>query len=237
WRLKFFLGYALIVVFVVTLSALEARNFYVGEKDGWVVNPHESYSHWAKRNRFQVNDTLVFMYKNGYDAVLVVNAEGYNHCDLKHPIFNLSSGHTFFKLHESGHHYFISGIASHCHKSQKLHVVVLSPNHKKHTPPVAPKTPLAATPPSYSKAPLAHPPPAPKISSAFSPPSHSKAPIAHHPEVISPVHPPAANPAGWESPAPAPAPIAASASGLVSSLGVVLGLSGSVAALVLASIF
>jgi hypothetical protein len=39
-------------------SSSSAYKFYVGGKDGWVLNPSESYNHWAGRNRFHVNDVL-----------------------------------------------------------------------------------------------------------------------------------------------------------------------------------
>lgn len=35
-----------------------AYDFYVGGKQGWVVNPQESYDLWAVNMRFQVNDKL-----------------------------------------------------------------------------------------------------------------------------------------------------------------------------------
>jgi hypothetical protein len=40
------------------LGVSRGYKFYVGGKDGWATNPSERYSHWAERNRFQVNDTL-----------------------------------------------------------------------------------------------------------------------------------------------------------------------------------
>lgn len=40
------------------VSSSEAYVFYAGGRDGWVVDPAESYNHWAERNRFQVNDTI-----------------------------------------------------------------------------------------------------------------------------------------------------------------------------------
>lgn len=50
------------LVVVVGLAAVasssEAYVFYAGGRDGWVLDPTESYNHWARRNRFQVNDTI-----------------------------------------------------------------------------------------------------------------------------------------------------------------------------------
>lgn len=48
-----------IAISVAFLCSSDARRFYVGEDEGWIVDPsNESYNHWAKRNRFQMNDTL-----------------------------------------------------------------------------------------------------------------------------------------------------------------------------------
>jgi hypothetical protein len=56
------LAAAALLVAVVGLAAAvfssEAYVFYPGGRDGWVLDPTESYNHWAGRNRFQVNDTI-----------------------------------------------------------------------------------------------------------------------------------------------------------------------------------
>lgn len=45
--------------FIMCCSFCEANHtFYAGGKSGWILNPSESYSHWAERNRFQVNDII-----------------------------------------------------------------------------------------------------------------------------------------------------------------------------------
>lgn len=54
---------AMISVLLVTflgffVSLSQGYTFYVGGRDGWVLNPKEEYIHWAERNRFQINDTL-----------------------------------------------------------------------------------------------------------------------------------------------------------------------------------
>jgi hypothetical protein len=48
----------LVLIFAAMVSSLEAYVFYAGGHDGWVVDPAESYNHWAERNRFQINDTI-----------------------------------------------------------------------------------------------------------------------------------------------------------------------------------
>lgn len=47
-----------LAVFFAGLARSQGNKFDVGGKDGWVVDPSESYIHWAERTRFQVNDTI-----------------------------------------------------------------------------------------------------------------------------------------------------------------------------------
>lgn len=56
--LRSFVALFALSVFMASMASSEAYFFYVGGRDGWVLNPSESYSHWAERNRFQVNDSL-----------------------------------------------------------------------------------------------------------------------------------------------------------------------------------
>ena len=42
----------------VVAAASHGGVFYVGDQDGWVGNPAESYGRWAARHRFKVTDTL-----------------------------------------------------------------------------------------------------------------------------------------------------------------------------------
>lgn len=44
--------------FLSFMCLSQGYTFYAGGKEGWVLNPSESYDHWARRNRFQVNDTI-----------------------------------------------------------------------------------------------------------------------------------------------------------------------------------
>lgn len=40
------------------LCSSQAYDFYVGGRDGWVLNPSANFNQWAERMRFQVNDTI-----------------------------------------------------------------------------------------------------------------------------------------------------------------------------------
>ncbi|KAJ8561106.1 hypothetical protein K7X08_027296 [Anisodus acutangulus] len=141
-------------------SSCEAYTFYAGGKSGWILNPSESYSHWAERNRFQVNDTIVFKYKRGSDSILLVDKDDYSKCNKDKPILELKHGESKFKFEGSGPFYFISGHEDNCEKGQKLLLVVLSPNHKAH------KAHRAESPaPAVSNGPIS-PAPAPAKSGA-----------------------------------------------------------------------
>ncbi|KAK8519128.1 hypothetical protein V6N13_017629 [Hibiscus sabdariffa] len=124
------MGYLLIVMILCFLTSTEGYKFYVGGKDGWVVNPSENYNHWAQRMRFQVNDTLFFKYKKGSDSVLLVTKEDYFACNTRNPIQSLTEGDSIFTFDRSGPFFFITGNADNCNKGQKLIVVVMAVRHK-----------------------------------------------------------------------------------------------------------
>jgi hypothetical protein len=50
------LGFTAFATTVVSTSRSDV--FYVGDKDGWVGKPAESYGRWAARHQFKVTDTL-----------------------------------------------------------------------------------------------------------------------------------------------------------------------------------
>ncbi|XP_019251245.1 PREDICTED: early nodulin-like protein 1 [Nicotiana attenuata] len=121
----------LFLIFLEFFCSSQAYTFHAGGKNGWILKPFESYNHWAERNRFQVNDTIVFKYKKGHDSVLIVHKDDYIKCKKNKPIHAFKNGHSKFKFPKSGPFYFISGHADNCKNGQKLIVVVLSPNHNK----------------------------------------------------------------------------------------------------------
>ena len=64
-------------------------------------------------------------FKYDKDSVLVVEEEDYDKCDSAHPIFFSNNGNTVYTLDHSGAFYFISGIAEHCQKGQKMIIKVM----------------------------------------------------------------------------------------------------------------
>ncbi|KAL9346064.1 hypothetical protein Peur_060917 [Populus x canadensis] len=182
-------------------SSVAYNSFYVGGKDGWVINPSESYHHWAERNRFQVNDSLVFKYNKGSDSVLRVTKDDYNSCNTKKPLKTMDSGSSVFQFDKSGPFFFISGNEDNCRKGQKLIVVVLAVRTKQtstpaYPPAISPKAPSPeghnpAQAPSRSSAPIAKPPTSSHVPSV-SPVSPS--PIANAPSSNAPTGAPGPSP-------------------------------------------
>lgn len=64
-------------------------------------------------------------FKYDKDSVLVVEEGDYDKCDSAHPIFFSNNGNTVYTLDHSGAFYFISGIAEHCQKGQKMIIRVM----------------------------------------------------------------------------------------------------------------
>ncbi|KAJ0971446.1 hypothetical protein J5N97_019405 [Dioscorea zingiberensis] len=110
----------LLVMGLMMMSSSMAYDFYVGGRDGWVQNPKENYNNWAGRNRFSVNDKLVFKYKKGEDSVLVVNKIDYDACNVSNPIKKMDDGDSVFVFDRSGPFFFISGAPGKCGNGQKL---------------------------------------------------------------------------------------------------------------------
>ncbi|KAI4363840.1 hypothetical protein MLD38_020007 [Melastoma candidum] len=128
----------LVLIVMVVLPRCDGREFVVGGKDGWVSRPSECYNHWAERNRFQVNDTLLFKYGKGNDSVLVVSKNDYYTCNTANPIQSLADGNSIFRFDRSGPFYFISGIPDHCNAGQRLPIVVLAIRPPTAAPPQQP---------------------------------------------------------------------------------------------------
>ncbi|KAL9660948.1 hypothetical protein QQ045_025767 [Rhodiola kirilowii] len=145
----------LLAVMACSVSPANGYQFKVGERCGWSVNTNESYSHWAERNRFQVNDTLYFKYDKSIDSVLIVNKDDYDNCNAAKPILKLEGGESVFKFDRSGIFFFITSNLTNCQKVQKLIVVVLavrSPPPPHVQPPATPPSPSTPAAPSPSAA-------------------------------------------------------------------------------------
>ncbi|XP_078151233.1 early nodulin-16-like, partial [Carex rostrata] len=179
-----------LLVFFLFVAYSHAYTFYVGGKEGWVLHPSESYSDWSSKNRFQVNDTLVFKYKNGEDSVLEVNQQDFDQCNLSNPIQKMDTGDSVFKFNRSGPFFFVSGTGDRCKQGQKLAVVVLAVH------------PIVPVPPSISPLPPAVP--NPSMAPSLTPGPNS--PVVGPPG-ISPVSPPTVSPVPSPTGSLAPSPL------------------------------
>ncbi|KAH7651374.1 Cupredoxins domain-containing protein [Dioscorea alata] len=178
-------AFAWLLFMLQIMSCSLAYEFQVGGKDGWVLNPHESYSQWSGRNRFQVHDKLVFKYKKEEDSVLVVSKEDYDKCNVSNPIKKFDDGNSVFEFDKTGPFFFISGASGKCNQNQKLSVIVLSLKTKKPStsPAPSPTSSVSSPPPSSSSSPSLSP------SSAASSPSSSPSSAASSPSSSPEVSP------------------------------------------------
>ncbi|XP_011097976.1 early nodulin-like protein 3 [Sesamum indicum] len=133
---------------------------------------HSFYNQWAEKNRFQIGDTLLFVYAGDKDCVLHVTKDDYTNCNTAAPLEKFTDGHTLFKFNQSGPHYFISGVADNCHKNEKLVVVVMADRSKNYSNGTVPSSPPAPSPEVPPPSPVVPPPsPAPSGEESPSPPS------------------------------------------------------------------
>ncbi|KAF8414202.1 hypothetical protein HHK36_002202 [Tetracentron sinense] len=110
------------------IQRVGATEFQVGGSKEWTVptDPNAfAYNQWAEMKRFQIGDSLLFIYPADKDSVFQVNKEDFTNCNIARPIACFTDGHTSFKFNQSGPYYFISGIQENCNKNEKMVVVVL----------------------------------------------------------------------------------------------------------------
>ncbi|WVZ72716.1 hypothetical protein U9M48_021133 [Paspalum notatum var. saurae] len=204
----------LLGLFVVLLAARSCagRDFYVGGRGGWAPNPAEPFNAWAERNRFQVNDTLVFRYNKDGDAVALVSPSHYDACNATQPILRLDGGDSRFVFDASGPYFFIGADPARCRAGQRLIVVVLavrdggSSSASSSSPP-----PLSPPPPKPSSSTPPQQPPKSSPPSLTPPPPPPPPPVATPtPRPSSPTPTPQLPPApGSNALSPYPAPVPA----------------------------
>ncbi|KAF5179335.1 Early nodulin-like protein [Thalictrum thalictroides] len=99
--------------------------------EGWALMKYNKY---AAAEKFTVGDTLVFKYIHGQHNVLRVTREDFFLCNGSNPIANYATGDDFVTLVETGDHFFICGVKSHCLTGQKLNILVKR-DHSASSPP------------------------------------------------------------------------------------------------------
>ncbi|XP_030521654.2 early nodulin-like protein 1 [Rhodamnia argentea] len=117
----------LLLISSLQVFLVASTEFTVGGEGGWgVQKPNKNrdmYNEWASRNRFKVDDTIHFQYQK--DSVMVVTSEEYDKCRSSHPLFYSNNGDTVFTLDRPGLFYFISGVAGHCERGERMIIKVL----------------------------------------------------------------------------------------------------------------
>ncbi|KAJ4975107.1 hypothetical protein NE237_000213 [Protea cynaroides] len=112
------------------MRRVDATEFKVGGAKGWNVASDDpnvnTYNQWAETHRFQIGDSLLFVYPADKDSVLQVKKEDYDSCNRASPIASFKDGHTSFKFDKNGPYYFISGVPENCKKNEKILVVVMA---------------------------------------------------------------------------------------------------------------
>ncbi|XP_065862277.1 early nodulin-like protein 9 [Euphorbia lathyris] len=148
---------------MLLLQKGSATQFTVGGAKGWTVPENSStysYNQWAENTRFQIGDSLLFVYKADQDSVVEVNKQDYENCSTTAPVSPpLADGHSVFTFNRSGPHYFISGNKDNCLNNEKLSIIVLADrsNHSSATNATVSPSP----PPSGDNGVLPSPSPAP----------------------------------------------------------------------------
>ncbi|CAH8309069.1 unnamed protein product [Eruca vesicaria subsp. sativa] len=158
-------GFGLMCMFMIVNKA-NAREFAVGGAKGWTVpSGSQVYSQWAEQSRFQIGDSLLFVYQPNQDSVLQVTRDAYDSCNTDAPTAKFSDGKTSFALTHSGPYYFISGNKDNCNKNEKLVVIVMADrngnNNSTTSSPPSPAPAPSSLAPSPELAPSAESPPSP----------------------------------------------------------------------------
>nr|BAJ98627.1 predicted protein [Hordeum vulgare subsp. vulgare] len=205
-------GYGLgLACFALVAAVAGAAQFKVGGDNGWSVAgaSAESYNTWAMKNRFQVGDTLVFVYPKDKDSVLLVQPADYNACNTSSYDKKFADGNTVFALDRAGAFFFVSGVEANCRTNEKLIVMVLASRNGTGTggaPP--PSSPAAPAPAASSPPPAASsPPPATPPSPLPAAPSPTSAPLPASASAPPPASSPAAAPPTSSPTAPASPPL------------------------------
>ncbi|KAH6834792.1 early nodulin-like protein 9 [Perilla frutescens var. hirtella] len=127
------------------IQRYDAFEFKVGGPTStWTVPADPTvavYNHWAEKSRFQIGDSLLFVYDANHDSVLHVTEDDYTNCNTASPLETFSDGNTVFQLNKSGPHYFISGVDENCRKNEKLVVVVMADRSNRDSNGAAPPPP------------------------------------------------------------------------------------------------
>ncbi|KAL1197353.1 Early nodulin-like protein 9 [Cardamine amara subsp. amara] len=149
-------GFGLVCLFLIVNKAY-AREFTVGGAKGWTVpSGSQVYGQWAEQSRFQIGDSLLFVYQPNQDSVLQVTRDAYDSCNTNAPTAKFADGKTSIQLTHSGPYYFISGNKDNCNKNEKLVAIVMADRSGNNNTTVS-------SPPSPAPAPSGESAPSPPV--------------------------------------------------------------------------
>ncbi|KAJ3681801.1 hypothetical protein LUZ60_014374 [Juncus effusus] len=114
---------AFVVFFLALAIATEAKDYVVGDSQGWSTGV--DYNTWASANTFNVGDSLVFQY-GALHSVNEVSESDYSACSASNAINSYGNQNTKITLATPGTRYFICGASGHCSEGMKLAVTVSS---------------------------------------------------------------------------------------------------------------
>ncbi|KAL6177172.1 hypothetical protein ACLB2K_048698 [Fragaria x ananassa] len=106
--------FAVLAIFVPLVLA---KQYSVGDKDGWAYMI--DYDAWTKRKTIRF-----FKYAEGAHNVVEVKEDEYAQCKASPTAKELTSGQDVIKLDAPGKRYFICTIGKHCVKKQKIAITV-----------------------------------------------------------------------------------------------------------------
>ncbi|RZR84225.1 hypothetical protein BHM03_00010992 [Ensete ventricosum] len=171
----------LLLICLALLSAMAgATQFRVGGSKGWSVPDPDavSYNQWAEKSRFQVGDSLLFVYPPGEDSVLLVDKDAYDACNTNSFIEKHDDGNTVFTFDRSGPFYFISGVEANCMRNESVVIVVMADRSNRSSsssssPPPSPSSPPPFPPESAEATPAPAPAPAEEEPNSSPPPPNA----------------------------------------------------------------
>ncbi|KAF7148228.1 hypothetical protein RHSIM_Rhsim03G0037700 [Rhododendron simsii] len=144
---------AVLTIGMLTVCATQSSgdtNYHtVGGLKGWTINVN--YAEWASREQFMVGDTLLFVYDANHYNVLEVGQTGYDSCNEKNLLMNVTDGEDgVFRLFEAKSYYFISSSALCLEGDLRLAIHVQGTSVT--TPPPRPPPPSPPQTEEYSSA-------------------------------------------------------------------------------------
>ncbi|CAI9093393.1 OLC1v1028891C1 [Oldenlandia corymbosa var. corymbosa] len=119
------------LLMIQAATFISCYQYKVGDLHAWnkptSANP-DIYAKWSENHKFQLGDSLFFLYPPSQDSVLQVTPQHFKSCNRKNPILTMNDGNSVYNITIGGEFYFISGVEGHCEKAQKIQISVPAEN-------------------------------------------------------------------------------------------------------------